>query len=263
MIRNSPSSINVYNQCPRLYYYEYIDKRPSFPHVDLIKGSIVHEALKTFFDEAPFPTDSNPVQWVETRLRKSFIKVWDSKAVQFQKLQLDENNEKVHYRECMEMLENWSRYFIVKLQKTGEPLYDAFNRVIPTVEKEVTYADYGIIGYIDSIEHTDGETWIIDYKTSSKFEITREHRLQLAVYALMFKKNFDITPNKAGVFFLRERLHLISVDTQMLDFAEKECQKIFEKTQSKNIEDYPQNTGYLCRSLAEACPCRKYEVKEL
>ncbi len=259
MSRNSPSSIIVYNQCPRLYYYQYIERKPSFPHIDLIKGSVVHETIREFFTEAPSPTDMNPKVWTENRLMKAFVITWDAKRDQIQRLNLSDNEIKLHNKECYEMLLNWGQYFITKLQKTSFPLYEAFIKIKPKTEAEVTYEEYEIKGLIDSIEHINGETWIIDYKTSSKFEITRENRLQLALYALMYKKNYKIQPDKAGVFFLKERLHLIAVDDQMLEYADKECKNIFEKTQTRNIEDYPQNVGYLCRALSGACPCHRYE----
>ena len=46
----SPSSINTYKQCPRKYYYQYIEKIPTGTSIHLIRGNICHSALEDFFD---------------------------------------------------------------------------------------------------------------------------------------------------------------------------------------------------------------------
>src|SRR3989338_3540465 len=46
----SPSSINLYNQCPRKYYYSYIEKLPTKPNIYLVRGKIVHSILEEFFN---------------------------------------------------------------------------------------------------------------------------------------------------------------------------------------------------------------------
>ena len=97
---------------------------------------------------------------------------------------------------------------------------------------------------------------------SITFEITKEHKLQLAIYAYLYEKKFGVRPNKVGIYFLRENLHLISVDQSMIDFAERECREVSERTKSNVIKDYPQNEEYMCRYMGGKCPCHKYEEEE-
>ena len=46
----SPSSIKLYQQCPRKYYYQYILKLQTLPNIHLVRGNIAHTVLEKFFD---------------------------------------------------------------------------------------------------------------------------------------------------------------------------------------------------------------------
>ena len=48
----SPSSIITYRQCPRKYYYHYIENLPTKPSIHTIRGKIVHSVLQA---EAAIP----------------------------------------------------------------------------------------------------------------------------------------------------------------------------------------------------------------
>lgn len=262
MTRNSPSSINVYNQCPRLYYYQFIEKKASFPHIDLIKGSVVHETLKEFFSEKPSAIETHGKIWAESRLKRIFMDRWASKKNVIDSLQVRDGELRRHYEECYEMILHWLADFLSRLSKSGLSFAEAFEKLRPIAEDECCSTEYEIKGFIDAIENVDGEIRIIDYKTTAKFEITKEYRLQLAVYAYLYEKKYGKMPNKVGIYFLKEKLHLISVDEPMVRFAEQECKKVHERTQSTDIKNYPQNAGYLCKALKGDCPCRQYEEQE-
>lgn len=53
LLKLSASSIKTYEQCPRKWYYTYIERRPrkKWEHLDL--GNFVHDALEEFHNEAP------------------------------------------------------------------------------------------------------------------------------------------------------------------------------------------------------------------
>ena len=259
MARNSPSSIITYLQCPRLYYYQYIERRPSVPHLDLIRGSTVHSTLQEFFIDPPSSIEKNYDKWANDRIEKLFKKNWDMKKQDIQQTNMPEKEVYQYYAECLEMLHNWLNNFLIKIERSGISFRDAFLKFKPITEKECYVEKFDIKGFIDVIENDNGEIRIIDYKTSSKFEITNDQKLQLAIYAYLYENNFGKRPNKVGIYFLKENLHLISVDEAMLRYAEEQCKMIYEKTQSRNIKDYTQNMGYLCKLLKGDCPCRQFE----
>ena len=45
----SPSSINTFLQCPRKYYYQYIEKLPTKPSIHTVRGNIAHSTLEHFY----------------------------------------------------------------------------------------------------------------------------------------------------------------------------------------------------------------------
>lgn len=256
---NSPSSIITYRQCPRLYYYRFIEKRESFPHIDLIKGSVIHASLQDFFKERAPLAESNYERWAFERLRGISMRRWNQKKKEFSMLKISDSEIENHHHDCWDMLDHWLRDFLGRIKKSGKNFKEGFEYLKPITESEIYLPEYDLKGFIDVIDKSNGSVNIIDYKTSTVFEITKEHKLQLAIYAYLYEKKFGVRADKVGIYFLREKLHLISVDQNMVDFADRECKEVIEKTHSKDIKDYPQNEGYMCKSMGGKCPCHKYE----
>ena len=46
----SPSSINTFKQCPRKYFYQYIQELPVLSNIHQVRGSIAHSTLEKFYD---------------------------------------------------------------------------------------------------------------------------------------------------------------------------------------------------------------------
>jgi len=87
----------------------------------------------------------------------------------------------------------------------------------------------------------------MDYKTNSSLEINEEQRLQLAIYALLYRKTHGDIPDKAGIFFLRSKPKFITIDPNLLKEAEVEIFDVHEKTRSPEKSDYPIKEGPLCK----------------
>ena len=93
----------------------------------------------------------------------------------------------------------------------------------------------------------------MDYKTSKKDEMTPGYRLQLAIYALLYKLKYGVMPAKVGIDFLKFGVKQIEVDENLLDEAEDEVRAIHEKTATENIEDYPRHESGLCKWGSGQC----------
>ena len=50
----SPSSINTFYRCKRLFYYNYILKKSSPPNIHLYKGTFTHKVLENVFLSSRF-----------------------------------------------------------------------------------------------------------------------------------------------------------------------------------------------------------------
>ncbi|MBW2999895.1 PD-(D/E)XK nuclease family protein [Candidatus Woesearchaeota archaeon] len=171
----SPSSINLYKQCPRRYFYQYIKKLPTIENIHLVRGKIAHTVLEKFFD-----IDAKKIN--ESSYRKEFVfyvknlfqACWNKAKSKLLKLGMSPEKILVFYEETLLMLANWMNNFFEKLDNLMEEksFVEAFEQLKP-VEREKRYIDenLAIQGFVDYIEVDDGSIKLMDYKTSKRSEI--------------------------------------------------------------------------------------------
>jgi CRISPR/Cas system-associated exonuclease Cas4 (RecB family) len=103
------------------------------------------------------------------------------------------------------------------------------------------------MGIIDAIYNRNGKASLTDYKTSKKDELTQDIKVQMAIYALLYKENYGMLPDTIAIDFLRhEKAIPFKVTDEFSDHAIKICKEIHEKTSSGNEEDYPCKCGGGC-----------------
>ena len=195
----SPSSINLYKQCPRRYFYQYILKLPTKPSIHLIRGNVVHSVLEKFFeiDIKSFGEDYR--FGLRSFMTACLVKLWNEKKDSIVKLGLTGQQLEFYLIESQKMLNDFVEYFSKKLDKkvkeTGD-IEKSFKALSPVVEEEIVNLELGVKGFIDAIHEEEGEIKIVDYKTSKKDELTDAYRLQLAIYALLYKLKYGKAPAK-------------------------------------------------------------------
>ncbi|HII72790.1 TPA: PD-(D/E)XK nuclease family protein, partial [Candidatus Woesearchaeota archaeon] len=188
----SPSSINLFKQCPRRYFYQYILKYPTKQNIHCIRGNIVHTALEKFYDVRPETLDPLALKKdLAGTLKQLFDYTWRSQKKALNTLGLSPEELQFYYDDSVQQLANWLNHYFRDLDKEMKQsdFVSAWNRLKPHArELEFKDLDLGVRGFIDVI-HKDGEdVMVVDYKTSKKFDITPEYRLQLGIYALLYKK---------------------------------------------------------------------------
>ncbi len=255
----SPSSINTFKQCQRKYYYQYIEKLPTFPSVHTVRGNIAHSCLEHFYDidTSSFITE-NYKQKCREAIQKLLIYHWGTQKRELEKLGLAPDQICFYFEETLFMLMNWSNQFFEKLEDTmhkkGISLQDAFAYLTPVREMQYVSDNYSVRGFIDAIQHLDDEVHIIDYKTNSSLEVKDSIRLQLAIYSLLYFEKHGKMPSKAGIFFLRHKLKLVPVDEELLELAKKEIKFIHAHTSiTEEKEDYPKTVSTLCKWNGGQC----------
>lgn len=235
----SPSSINVFMKCPRLYYYKYIKNIPTLPNINLYKGSIIHEVLETIFK-------SNK----HINLSKESIRLlnflWNpgKEGIILPKFELE-----LHKKELCLMLKNFSITFENKiklaiLDKKVSDKNHAWNLLKPRKrELEIVNEDLQLKGIIDCVEQDfDDRTFIIDYKTSKKFHdlIPQDYIRQVSLYALLYKKKYGKNPDYVGINYLRYgETYFLPVSDAMIDEALNTLEYVKRNTISQDIKDYP------------------------
>jgi len=250
----SPSSINMFKQCPRRYYYSYIKKYPTLPSIHLIRGNIAHSVLEDFFDET-FDL-KNWYLCFHKKVIELLDKHWDKKSKELSELKLQEGELMNYYQDTKNMLLNWANHFQKRFEKELLKTRDldvTFQNLIPIRERKYESEKYSVRGFVDVIEEKDGIIKITDYKTSKRARITEDYKLQLAIYSLMYLEEHGKIPHKASVFFLKYNDIEIEVNQELIDFAKVEIEMIHLKTKSQEKSDYPKNPGPLCKWRTGQC----------
>ncbi len=268
----SPSSINTFKQCPRKYYYQYIEQLPTLPNIHQVRGNIAHSTLEQFYDiDISSFDEENYIPKFQSTIQKLFLSNWANYKPKLQALNLNKDQEQFYFEETMLMLMNWTAHFISnikeKIDQKKISVQEAFQLLTPIREEEYASDVYSVHGFIDAIHQLEDEVHIIDYKTNSTFDFKDSIKLQLAIYSLLYFEKHGKKPHKVGVFFLRHKLKMINVDEQLLELAKKEIQLVHEHTSKRSAkEDYPKHTSPLCKWSSGKCDfhdvCKPFEAEK-
>jgi len=252
----SPSSINTYKQCPRKYYYQYILKLPTKDNIHLVRGNVTHTVLEQFYEIDPSLLTENYIEELTYYVKNLFNAHWTKAYPKIIKMGLTEEQIVFYYQETIMMLANWLNHILQKLRKEMEtkPIEEAFRSIKPAaIEQEFSSNELMVRGFVDYIEEDGNDIKIMDYKTSKKFELTPEYKLQLAIYALLYDKKYGKRPTKAGIWFLKHGEILIDVNEELVKLAKFEIEQIHLATESDSIVDYPKHESPLCRYSTGQC----------
>ena len=256
----SPSSINTYKQCPRKYFYQYIQKLPTEKSIHLIRGSIAHTVLEKFFMTDPeHMSKGNFVEELTFLMKGLFVACWNKERTDLQSLQLPDNELDYFREETVVMLANWLNHYVGRLQEKIDRHPDwsfpeIWNAVKPyEIETEYQSKDYMVRGFVDYIEKEGEHIKIMDFKTSKKAMLTPEYKLQLAIYALLYEIQTGRRANQVGLWLLRHGEIVLDVNDDLLQLARFEIEQVHMGTQSKSIVDYPKTVTPLCKWRTGQC----------
>jgi CRISPR/Cas system-associated exonuclease Cas4 (RecB family) len=160
------------------------------------------------------------------------------------------------------MLLNWLNHFVRKVYQVEGSFPERFAKLTPIREELIHNDQLQAKGIIDAIETHDGQVRIMDYKTSNHSN-EEEYRLQLSIYTLLYYEKHGRLPDKAGIYFLKDRPKYIDVDDSLLALARKEIELIHRLTQSSHVKDYPRSPSKLCKWSTGQCDfyatCKPFE----
>lgn len=252
----SPSSILAYRQCPRKYYYQYLEHRPTSKNVHTIKGNFVHEVLDEFFQQPPEIKDEIYMEQSVVHMRNLFDKKWNIAKSEFVKIGISLSETRQIYVETLAMVSLWLQNFLIRLVSLNIPMSEAFKQLTPMREQEFVSNNYAVKGYVDVIEQNGNDARIMDYKTSSKPELSEEYKLQLSIYALLYKERYGILPKEVGIYFLKHADDFeksIVVTDKLINEAKFAIETHHQSTNTDNIVDYPKKEGPLCKWSTGKC----------
>lgn len=240
-LKVSASAIKTYTQCPRKYYYTYINKLPKkkWAHIEL--GNFVHDALETFHNrmrDDPLPESG----WAQALKEACFAEApkyaltKEQRATAFGMLQT----------------------YLQKLKENGFPKV-LFN------EKEFTIELPGNVvlrGFIDRVDKPDDIFEIVDYKTGKSKHLDE---FQLLVYALaLWHEHPEIKRVKGSYIVLGEGSKVIpyTISKTDTDRCVTEILKVADMIRTdQSWEPRPTRLCSYC-DFESACPATKSDTNE-
>lgn len=271
----SQSKIKLYTQCPKAYYFSYIDeimrklkykykKLPQYIWGFQTVGKAVHDAITLFYylDDA---------EKTAKKLSEQLKRTWKSEAMWNKKMPLgkwggfsSEDEERQCYKDAILMLNNF-----LKLKLWGGKIKFKFlptndlKHSIEDYKKLITPItdDYDISGKFDLLYISeDSSLNIVDFKTSKREDLDS---FQLRFYKLLAEKNFKEKVTSISYFYLRSgRKQTAQCDDFTNDDIKTEIIKKIEVI--KKDTTFEAIPSKLCKYCVFQMDCpKKLQVKEI
>lgn len=249
-MRISYSSLELYENCPKRFEFQEIQKIKVPKSKEQFFGTKIHDALKFFHNPAPLlPTIEE--------LKNFFINSWQPENIEWK----SQEEKNVCREEGLKILE---QYYLKNSQQK-------YNIVDLETFMEAPIENHILTGKIDRIDKlSDGEFEIIDYKTNRKMPSQEKvaQNLQLAVYAMGFLArwpNFKDKKIKLSLYFLRHNEKISTEkNNDLLEETKRKILKIIALIEKKYFPPLP---GALCDwcGYRKICPMWKnlYEDKKI
>jgi CRISPR/Cas system-associated exonuclease Cas4 (RecB family) len=219
LIKLSASAVKTYDQCPKKYFFNYIERAPrkQWDHFDL--GNLCHETLELFHlsymkDGTSKRTLGETMSVSFAEARKKFPKMTDSMLL-----------------EAKDML----RIYLQTVKQNGMPN-------VKGVETSFSFnltENILVRGFLDRLDiMKDGRFHIIDYKTTKPKSAKYLDEFQLLVYGLWLKREYPkIESFKGSYLLLRADSMLKSFDFNVADVEriEKDLISYASKIREENI----------------------------
>lgn len=206
ILKLSASKIKTFKQCPRKYYYNYIEKleRKDWPHLDL--GNLIHNTLEKFHDK--FTSDNENIDLKELM------------KVSFKKTREEMSKEKTLSNEILLEARDLLLEYLKKMKKNG------IGCDVISVEEDFDIEldkTCKIVGFVDRLDlEKDGIYRIVDYKTTKS--INYMEPFQLNVYGIFLLNKYpDVDFFRGSYIMMRHSGKYISYDFNKEDV--EKCKK--------------------------------------
>jgi putative RecB family exonuclease len=244
MFEASPFSLNMFQQCPRQYKFQYVDRlgdvyRKARPYFTM--GDHVHAALKDFLSVVP--TSERNLLKLEGLLREK----WRRNRKGFN----DKEDEKRWGEKALKQI----RWFMQNQDISVIPF------MIETTHRVELTDNILLKGKIDRVDkEADASLHIVDYKTGKMpAEI---NQLQLHIYALILSRKQELPVKKASYLYLQAgKFQTIELTAEDLARATSYIIDVVDRI--RHEKEYSATPNVYCWNcdFIEICPSKEEAAK--
>ncbi|TRZ93900.1 MAG: PD-(D/E)XK nuclease family protein [Dehalococcoidia bacterium] len=244
MFEASSYKLNMFQQCPRRYKFQYIDGLIDIyrkPRPYFTMGDHVHAALKDFMSTVP--TCERNISKLEHLLREK----WQRNRKGF----TDKEDEKRWGEKALNQL----RWFAQSQDLSVTPL------MVEKYHKVELSTNISLAGRIDRVDQeVDGSLHVIDYKTGKM--LSEPNQTQLHIYALILSKEQDLPISKVSCLYLEVgKFQTLKPTTADLDQVASYIIDLVDRIRmEREYSATPNNYCGTCDFL-EICPNREEAAK--
>ena len=212
----SASRVKTYQQCPRKYYYNYIEKLPRLDWDHFTLGTLVHGTLEFFHENL-----RNNLSLQENNIKKIMKESFKRSRYNMEKGIGNNTPTNIKNETLLEARDLLQQYL-------DNLLNDGIKSEILGLEEEFEIPlneKYSIKGYVDRLDiDNDGIYHIKDYKTTKNAKYMESS--QLSTYGIYLLNKFpEIKRFRGSYIMLRLNSMLLSYDFTIED-VEKEKRKL-------------------------------------
>lgn len=233
-MRLSYSALSAFNQCPKKYQWQYVERIKVPPTPDQFFGILIHEIMEEMLKNDPvIPSLTKVIEIYNSR--------WNPKVFK------GEISEKEFYNTGLEIIKNFHQSHTPGLS------------TILSTEKffEIYWEGHKIVGKIDRVDrHPTGEIEIIDYKTNKKLpsEDGFSYDLQLPLYHWAAKTIWnDVDKVKLTLYFLRHNKKITPEKIRNLNDLQLHILSTVKKIDKSDFNPTPSVLCGWCEYL-DRCP---------
>jgi putative RecB family exonuclease len=186
-LRLSFTRVDVFEQCPRRFRYQYVDNLPQAPAPQLSFGSSLHATLEWLYDR------KHPVLPSLEDTLQALYDTWETTGY----VDVDREEQLVAYEHARSIVSE--RH--ARISREGFRLPVAVEAWFELPFED----DIVVVGAIDRIDaHEDGSLHVVDYKTNRRARTRSQVRgsLQLAIYALATREHYGRLPDTVALDFI-------------------------------------------------------------
>ena len=224
MLRLSVSKLKTFEECPRKFKFNYLDKLGRLYHKDrpyLTMGENVHAVLKEIFT---LPSEYRNQHMLENML----LQKWEANRKGFK----DKHEEEFYKEQALNQL----RWFTQNFDLKAKPFM-----IEARVQRK--FGEVLLEGVIDRVDKEKGKAHLIDYKTG---QIPSSlDPFPLYFYTLVMGESLSIS--KLSYVYLKEG-EIISWDWSLEDFYQAYLKIIELAYKISRAKEFPANIGEHCKN---------------